>query len=147
MYQQKAVAYILHEGHLLVFRQPASPEAGIQVPAGTVQDGESPEAAVLREAAEETGLRALEIEAYLGSRDYEFPQGAGGKVRVRRHYFQLGCRSPQDLSAQWSHLEADPSEGGPGPIEFRLFWVRYPEQVPPLSGRLDDLLEAVQPDS
>jgi 8-oxo-dGTP pyrophosphatase MutT (NUDIX family) len=34
----------------------AHPNAGIQAPAGTVEDGETPEAAALRETGEETGL-------------------------------------------------------------------------------------------
>jgi 8-oxo-dGTP pyrophosphatase MutT (NUDIX family) len=49
--------------HLLLFRHPT---AGIQIPAGTVEDGESPEAAALREAREETGLQNVHIERYLG---------------------------------------------------------------------------------
>lgn len=44
-------------GQLLLVRHP---DSGLQVPAGTVEVGESVEAAVLREAAEETGLRKLE---------------------------------------------------------------------------------------
>ncbi len=34
--KRKAFAYITHAHHLLVFSHPAAPEAGIQVPAGTV---------------------------------------------------------------------------------------------------------------
>jgi 8-oxo-dGTP pyrophosphatase MutT (NUDIX family) len=49
-----------HDRQLLVFRHP-NPRAGIQVPAGTVEPGESLHAAVLREAAEETGLADLAI--------------------------------------------------------------------------------------
>ncbi len=43
---------------LLVFLHPT---AGLQVPAGTVEAGETPEAAVLRETAEETGLHGVSI--------------------------------------------------------------------------------------
>jgi 8-oxo-dGTP pyrophosphatase MutT (NUDIX family) len=43
-----------------------SPEAGFQVPAGTLEDGEEPERGVLREAMEETGLTRLEVVAFLG---------------------------------------------------------------------------------
>jgi 8-oxo-dGTP pyrophosphatase MutT (NUDIX family) len=42
----------------LVFRHD-NPAAGIQVPAGTVEPGESPREAVLREVAEEAGLTGL----------------------------------------------------------------------------------------
>ncbi len=47
-----------NERELLVFLHPA---AGLQVPAGTVEARETPEAAVLRETAEETGLRGVSI--------------------------------------------------------------------------------------
>jgi 8-oxo-dGTP pyrophosphatase MutT (NUDIX family) len=49
---------------LLLFEHPA---AGIQIPAGTVEVGETPAAAALREAAEETGLTDLTIRQYLGA--------------------------------------------------------------------------------
>jgi 8-oxo-dGTP pyrophosphatase MutT (NUDIX family) len=46
-------------GHeLLVFQHP---NAGIQLPAGTIEALESPEAAVLREVAEETGLTNVAV--------------------------------------------------------------------------------------
>ena len=63
--KHKAFAYITHERRLLVFSHPNHPEAGIQVPAGTVEPGETPHAAALREAAEEIGLSAERI-AVLG---------------------------------------------------------------------------------
>ena len=39
---------------------------GIQIPAGTVEEGEDIEAAVKRETYEETGLQFVEVENYLG---------------------------------------------------------------------------------
>jgi 8-oxo-dGTP pyrophosphatase MutT (NUDIX family) len=49
---------------LLLIRHPS---AGIQLPAGTVELGETPRAAALREAHEETGLAGLHMVAALGS--------------------------------------------------------------------------------
>ena len=64
---QKVTAFIVRERsgvkELLVFKHPT---AGVQIPAGTVEEGENIEIAVKREAYEETGLRLLEIENYLG---------------------------------------------------------------------------------
>ena len=64
---QKVTAFIVREKdgikELLVFKHPT---AGVQIPAGTVEKGEDLEAAVKREAHEETGLRSVEIENYLG---------------------------------------------------------------------------------
>ena len=47
---------------LLIFEHPT---AGFQLPAGTVEPDKSPEAAVLRETAEETGLTDVKIAAHL----------------------------------------------------------------------------------
>ena len=65
-YRYRVHAYITHGERLLVFEHTDFPEAGIQVPAGTVQIGESPEVAVLREAREETGLVGLQLVGELG---------------------------------------------------------------------------------
>lgn len=50
---------------VLVFSHPHHPDAGIQVPAGTVKEGETPKEVVLREAIEETGLKELKIRSFL----------------------------------------------------------------------------------
>ncbi len=64
---QKVTAFIIREDsgvrELLVFKHPT---AGIQIPAGTVEDCEDVETAVRREVYEETGLRFIDIEGYLG---------------------------------------------------------------------------------
>lgn len=46
--RRKAFAYITHQQRLLVFEHPDSPEAGIQVPAGSIEPGETPQAGTLR---------------------------------------------------------------------------------------------------
>ncbi len=64
---QKVTAFIIRERNsikeLLVFKHPT---AGIQIPAGTVEEGEDIETAVKRETYEETGLRFVKVESYLG---------------------------------------------------------------------------------
>jgi 8-oxo-dGTP pyrophosphatase MutT (NUDIX family) len=57
---------------LLLFRHP---NAGIQIPAGTVEEGESFEQAVLREVAEETGLANVRVVKMIGQID-ELPSEA-----------------------------------------------------------------------
>lgn len=63
--RQKVLAYILRQRdgqrQLLVFEHRDHPDAGVQVPAGTVEPGEAIEAALLREIEEESGLRAEQL--------------------------------------------------------------------------------------
>ncbi|MDE0317043.1 MAG: NUDIX domain-containing protein [Candidatus Poribacteria bacterium] len=64
---EKVTAFITQERNgvnmLLVFKHPT---AGIQIPAGTVEEGEDIETAVIRETYEETGLQNVKIQKYLG---------------------------------------------------------------------------------
>ena len=75
---EKVTAFITrsHNGvcQMLLFRHP---HAGIQIPAGTVEEGEDIEAAALREASEETGLHRIHVTAYLGAIENEL---AGDEV-------------------------------------------------------------------
>ena len=56
---------------LLLFKHPT---AGIQIPAGTVEDGEMPDTAVMREVYEETGLRDVKIDKSLGCIENELEE-------------------------------------------------------------------------
>jgi 8-oxo-dGTP diphosphatase len=128
---RRGVAYITHGDHLLVFRHTQHPEAGIQVPGGTLEDGEAPLAGVLREAHEETGLEGLQVQAYLGQHDLDLAR-YGKQGTVREYFFHLTYdgESPE----RWLHDETDPGDGSPGPIEFELYWARFPDEVPELVG-------------
>ena len=46
--RHRAYAYITKGRRLLLFTQPGAPEAGVQVPAGTIEAGEIPDDAVMR---------------------------------------------------------------------------------------------------
>jgi 8-oxo-dGTP diphosphatase len=112
-----------------VFSHPESPEAGIQVPAGSVEPGEALDAAALREAHEETGLPNLRLVAYLG--DQLFDRRVIGDVGIHhRHFYHL--QAAGDPPATWRHYEYHPSDGSPGPIPFDFFWVALPNGVPDL---------------
>jgi 8-oxo-dGTP diphosphatase len=63
----KAFIYVTRDARdLLVLAHPDHPEIGLQVPAGTIEAGETPEQAAMREASEETGLSSFHINAFLG---------------------------------------------------------------------------------
>ena len=52
----RAVVFIVRDGSLLLFRRHKLGEDYFAVPGGTVEPGETPEEAAVREMAEETGL-------------------------------------------------------------------------------------------
>lgn len=59
--------FVLDAGRVLIARRAVEPYKGMwDIPGGFIEPGESAEAAVVREAQEETGLR-VEVVAYLGS--------------------------------------------------------------------------------
>jgi 8-oxo-dGTP diphosphatase len=116
----KAFAYITHGDRLLVFNHADFPEAGLQVPAGTIRAGETPEAAVLREAEEETGLCAFERVMFLGL--VEFDARPFGKDEIhRRHFFHLSAQPP--LLEEWRHYEREPDDAAGPAIAFDFVWL------------------------
>ena len=72
--RQRAFSYSTNHSRLLVFTHTDFPEAGIQVPAGTVEHKEEPAAAVLREAEEETGLTDLTLIRCLGTLEHDMAE-------------------------------------------------------------------------
>jgi 8-oxo-dGTP pyrophosphatase MutT (NUDIX family) len=138
--KQKVYAYILAEmegqKRLLVFEYVHRPEAGIQVPGGSVEPGEHISAAVMREAQEETGLTHLHLIKKLGVARRDLAEFGLTEVQ-ERHYFLLECTDyPGDT---WIAYEETPSDGSQGPIPFRFFWVDR-NKVPALAGGMDEML-------
>ena len=70
----KVTAFVTRRGpsslELLLFRHP---NAGIQIPGGTVEEGEAPEKAALREVREETGLHPVQMRRYIGVQETQLP--------------------------------------------------------------------------
>ena len=137
------MAYVTNADLLLVFRHVAFPDAGIQVPAGTIEEGESPEDTVLREVEEETGLDHLEIRSFLGTRNVDMVPW-GNREFHRRHFYHIECLG--ETADRWRHFETTRASGG-GPFEFELFWVRLPDDVPELIGGQGDMLDRLPPPS
>ncbi|MBI1774677.1 MAG: NUDIX domain-containing protein [Proteobacteria bacterium] len=133
---RKVLIYPTHDKRLLAFRHPFHPEAGIQVPAGTIEDGEDPAGAAARELREETGLDGCRILGLLGERDYSW-QAAEGLGRERRYFFHAAIEGP--VSETWRHYERHASDGS-GPIAFDFFWCDLRGAPPLLAWGHGDLL-------
>ncbi len=131
----KVVAYITCGRRLLMFEHVGIPEAGIQVVQGTVEEGEAPEAAVMRDAEEETGLSGLTMAGLLGGEFLNLRRGGSPQCQ-HRSYFHLDL--PGKPAGRWRHYEAHASDGSP-PIEFELYWVSV-DSPPLLAGGQDRYL-------
>src|SRR5690348_1137792 len=128
--KQKVFAYITHQNRLLTFRHPFSPEAGIQVPAGTLEAGERPEEGVLREAREETGLTGLVLDRLLGEQERDMSDFGHEEIHHRYFYHLRYQGQPPET---WQHEEISPSDGPEeNPILFEFFWAPLPDGVPEL---------------
>ena len=134
----KVIAYITRDRggkrQLLVFRHWDYPEAGVQVPAGTVKQGESIEAALAREVAEETGLGDFLAVEKLATYSYRGPDGQ----TLERHVFHLAA--PEGLPDEWEWLETG---GGEKPDHegyvFQFFWTDLDARIE-LAGGLGEYL-------
>jgi 8-oxo-dGTP diphosphatase len=136
---RKVVAYITWNERLLVFSHPDFPEAGIQVPAGTIEPGESPAEAAMREAFEETGLPRLTLVAPLGEGMRDVTPFGKDELH-HRYFFHLRCvETPPET---WRHWEEFSSDGG-ARVAFDFFWAALPDDVPPLIAGHDAYLSAL----
>lgn len=117
---EKVVCYIVHERHLLVHTHDDVPLTitGVQVPAGSLEDGETPADAAVRELREETGLRG-EIVRYLGVESYDLAP-ARDEI-ARRHFFELSVAGA-GIEDRWSAAESDPAAGS-GTHAWTCWWL------------------------
>ena len=112
---QKVTAFIVRERsgvkELLVFKHPT---AGVQIPAGTVEEGEDLETAVKREAYEETGLQSVEIENYLGCFENELESNQRIIAETTRVYIEPNLnaipykrKQPKGLTVDYLSTQED----------------------------------------
>lgn len=118
---EKACACVVQRGRVLVFRHPHS-HAGVQLPKGTIEPGEAPAAAVVRELAEESGLRLsappklIAEMKFTGSKNMAFPE----RVPTQQRWFIFRFDAVELLPELWSHT-ATGSAAEHGLI-FDYFW-------------------------
>jgi len=124
---QKAAACVVRTGprglELLVFRHPV---AGVQIPKGSVKADESPDAAALRELAEESGIATAHILRKVGCHTIEVGAGPAetGPLEAQVwHTFLLVA--DEELRYTWSHrvYGSDVEEG----LVFDFFWLPIAE--------------------
>jgi 8-oxo-dGTP pyrophosphatase MutT (NUDIX family) len=115
----KALCYIVRDGRLLVFRHVDYDleKVGIQVPAGSIRQGESPEEAAVREAREETGLSQFSVVRKLGEITYDI---SPYRYEIQhRHVFQLQVHEP--TQQRWPSHELHDDRLPPTRLE--CFWI------------------------
>ncbi|PVD04479.1 NUDIX domain-containing protein [Streptomyces sp. CS014] len=117
--RQKVLCYIVRDEQLLVFRHAdySWEEVGVQVPAGSIREGETPEAAALREAGEETGLTGFRIIRKLGEAEYDMTPYRS--ELQQRHVFHLEADGP--VPDRWDSQEDH--DGEQEPTRFECFWI------------------------
>lgn len=111
--------YVTRGEMLLVFHHRDFPlqEVGVQVPSGTVESGESPEQAAVREVREEAGLVNLRLIRYLGAAEYDVRPG---RHEVHeRHFFHF--TGPDDIPDEWLWFEEH--DGVAAPTAFLFSWL------------------------
>jgi 8-oxo-dGTP pyrophosphatase MutT (NUDIX family) len=117
--KDKVLCYVVRDGRLLVFRHTdySYEEVGIQVPAGSIQPGETAEDAALREAREETGFKDFTIVAKLGETEYDI---SPYRLEIqKRHVFHLELAEP--TPERWGSQEDHDGEQEPTHFEcFRI---------------------------
>lgn len=97
--QQLVVGAVVRHGEgVLLLRRPEDDFMGgiFELPSGKVEAGETLEAALVREVAEETGLTASCVRGYLGSFDYQ----SGSGKRSRQFNFAVEVTAPGPVALQ-----------------------------------------------
>ncbi len=125
MLTPKVLAYITRGRELLIFRHRDFPEAGWQVPAGTVDADETREAALWREVYEESGLgpEQLRLRRWLGVIEHPVHH-------IVRHYAWLSVEAL--LPDTWAHPVTGLGEDTD--LVFNYHWTALP-----FTGRLAGL--------
>ena len=100
--RSRVYAYITHKNRLLVFDHIDFPEAGTQVPTGTIKSDESPNVAVFREAEEETGLSGFKLISELGNFKYDMTEYGISEIQHAWFYHLCYLGIPHE---SWHHNE------------------------------------------
>lgn len=108
------------QGRLLVFRHPE--DGNMQLPKGTIEPGEAPEAAVRRELLEESGIDYAGALQSLGTLDRECEAGVEGNTHRHPQLWHLFLmRAERTLPETFEHTATgSPEEEG---LVFMFRWL------------------------
>ncbi len=116
--KHKVLIYLLRPAagppEVLVFEHRDYPDAGLQVPAGTVEPGEAVPAAANREVLEESGLGPAQVRLVRKLTDFPEPEWD-----QHRHVFLF--EPLVALPAAWSHTVH--GHGGDEGMIFNFYWL------------------------
>ncbi|MEH1916732.1 NUDIX hydrolase [Nostoc sp.] len=126
---KKAIAYVTNKDELMVFTHTDFPDAGVQVPAGTVEESEEPSEAVLREVYEESGVKGVCIIELLGIYQYNMTPYRNEIQECYVYHLELTQSTPPT----WRHWEIHPSTSK-NPIAFDFYWVKLDSSNVALAG-------------
>ena len=136
----KVLAYVVRPRggtwDVLVFEHVGCPEAGVQVPGGSIEPGEMPQQAAYREVWEETGLTGLTLVQSLGPFLYYNAYAAAWDLR---HVFVLTPTGP--VPECWDHVVMGGGEDRS--LRFRCFWLDREEAARVLIGGRGEYLRLV----
>lgn len=131
MRAQKAVVYITRGDQLYVFRH-ENPEPGMQVPKGSIQPGEMPLEAAIREAYEESGLKFEHMHA-LGEVDMS------DTLWRDEHWHVFWAEAPQETPDTFLHQVTGDGEDS----SMTFFYFLTPLEKPDLDWNMGVLLHRV----
>jgi 8-oxo-dGTP pyrophosphatase MutT (NUDIX family) len=138
--RERVVAYVTRQGpaglDLLTIEQ-GDIKGGVQVPAGRLDPGESPEHGLAREVEEETGITGVSVVRRLADPDeFERLYGVGAH---RSHAFHAeGASEGPD---EWEHRVG--GSGADAGLVYLCRWVRL-DECPPLWGDADPLVDKLR---
>ena len=118
----KAYGFVLREGaagtELLAFEHAGQPEAGLEVPGGAIEAGETPLAAVTREVLEESGLPLEGWEA-VATLEHQAVPGSGTPGPQRWHCFAMTPSALLPDSWRWEPVGSTSERG----LRFEYRWI------------------------